>query len=672
MKALRDKASFVRLFALVAVLALVAAACTGGESVEDTADTGDTETTTAPTDDGAADTTAPEDTGDTGDTTDTTAADGAAGGDLETYTMGIFEDITTTNYWDTLDTGSTVWNSYVFDPTHDTLYGIDYPGLEVTPELAASELPEAVQEGDQWVAEVPMKEGATWSDGEPITAEDVAFTWNVATEFELGSNWVDVTDVDAGVVSVEAADETTVRVTFDNEPGIAVWGLGQGVPFMPIMPEHFWADVVEEARGSDDPRAALLAASGAEEPASGPTVFSEREEGSFAATTANESYHDSGSEVTSGDVTYTEGPYAQNYQFTFYGGQDAAVLALANGESDYLLNPLGMQRGLQQQVEGNEDLTAIVNPTNGFRYMAFNLTQAPMSDIAFRRALSVLIDKEFVTESVLQGVAFPVYSMIPEGNEAWYNEEVANQIAESQMAGAETDDRRAEAISILSEAGYTWETAPGWDDPETDEVERAAQPSEGAAFVAGEGLIDPDGNTLEQLELITPTASYDPLRSAFGNYISGAALELGIPIVSIPTDFNTIVQQVFVPNDAGELTYDMFILGWSLGNPALPTFHEAFFGSANLTVVNDGNNNTGYENEEFDSFAQDLQNATTEEEAYEAIWNMEQNLAENLPYITLFDTGILEFYNNRVEYPFTETLGGLQFITGAQELVTSS
>ena len=103
---------------------------------------------------------------------------------------------------------------------------------------------------------------------------------------------------------------------------------------------------------------------------------------------ANETYFAAGEEVTSGETTYTEGPYLSDSTLQFYGSQDAAVLALADGEVDYLLNPLGMQRGLLEQVEGNQELTAVVNPTNGFRYLAFNLTKAPMSDQAFRDALA--------------------------------------------------------------------------------------------------------------------------------------------------------------------------------------------------------------------------------------------------------------------------------------------
>ncbi|HEX2152362.1 MAG TPA: ABC transporter substrate-binding protein [Acidimicrobiia bacterium] len=666
MTALRKKASFARLLALLAVLALVAAACTGDGTVDTTAG-GEEPGTTEP-----ADTTAPPDTGEEpDDTTDTTAGDGGtAGGELGTYTLGIFQDVTTDNVWNLLDTaGNTVWNSYLLDPTTVVPYDIALPGLEVVPELAAGELEPAVQEGDNWVGTITLRDDATWSDGEPITAEDLAFTWATAVEFQLTANWVDYVDAAESdppgpVVSVEAVDDTTVEVTFNEQPGLAVWGLGNGVPFMPIQPEHYWAPIVEEARGTESPRDTLLAASGAEAPSGGATIFAERQEGSFAATTANESYFLAGEEVTSGDVTYTEGPYADEFQFPLYGGQDPAVLALANGEVDLLLNPLGMQRGFQEQVAENEELTAIVNPTNGYRFLAFNHARAPMSDAAFRDALTILINKEFVTEQLLQGVAFPLYVILPEGNSAWYNEEVAAELAEQGGAGMEDDARRAEAIRILTEAGYSWEVDPGFADAEGNV---SPEPGEGLTFTGGQGLIDPDGNPVEQLQLVHPTAGYDPLRATFGGYIAGVAQEMGIPMVSVPTDFNKIIADVFAtdPDDPTVYTspFDMFILGYSLGNPAFPTFHGSFFG----TGASD--NNTQYSNEEYDAAAAAFDAAQTVEEAYEAMWEMERLIARDKPHVPLFDTGILEFYNNRVEFPFTETLSGLQFDSGFQAAV---
>jgi peptide/nickel transport system substrate-binding protein len=621
----------MRLVALFAALTIVVAAC-GGDPGQ-TADESDEPTTSGPA----------------------TSGDSGPGGDLGTYTLGIFQDVTTDNVWNYNDTeGSTVWNQYVLLPTTAGAYTVSYPGIEYVPDLAAGELEPTTGEGEEFTGTITLRDDLQWSDGEPLTAEDYAFTWNTVKDLELQGGWQDYADLDV-VTAVEATDETTVTVTFNTEPGLALWGPGTNVTNIPIQPAHFWQPVVDEALESDDPRTTLLAASGAEAPAIGPTVFAERQEGSFASTVANENYYDAGAEKTSGGVTWTEGPYADDFQFPLYGGQEAAVLALADGEVDYLLNPLGMQRGFQEQVEENEDLTAIVNPTNGYRFLAFNHARAPMSDPAFRDALTALINKEFVTENLLQGVAFPLYVILPEGNTKWYNEEVATELAEAGYAGLEDNERRQIAIDLLTEAGYSWETEPAI--------------GEDGTFTAGAGLIDPDGNPVEQMELVAPTASYDPLRATFSNYISGVAQEMGIPIVTIPTDFNKIVADVFALEEDNTYTsnFDMFILGYSLGNAAFPTFHCSFF----CTAPRGDSNNTQYSSEDFDAAAATFDAAQTEEEAMEAMWEMERLIAQDKPHVPLFDTGILEFYSNRVEYPYTETLSGLQFLSGQQSTATA-
>ena len=633
------KTPWLRLAALLAVFAIVVAACTPA------ADSSDGASEEPPA---SGESQAPSSEG--------------PSGELGTYTLGIFQDVTTDNQWNSADTaGNTVWNSYFLNPMLAAAYKVTQPGIEFVPDLADAELAPTVQEGDSWVGTFTLRE-AQWSDGEPITGADVAFTWQTAVDLELLGPWEDFVDADV-VTSVEAEGQT-VTVTFNAQPGLSQWGPGTGVAVMPIQPMHFWQDVVEAAKAEEDPRTTLLAASGAEAPSAGATVFGERQEGAFAASTVNEVYYDAGSEQTSGDVTYTDGPYATDFSFPLYGGQEAAVLALADGEVDLLLNPLGMQRGFQDQVSENPDLTAIVNPTNGYRFLAFNHSRAPMSDPAFRNALTALIDKEFVTGNLLQGVAFPLYVILPEGNTKWYNEEVATELEEVGYAGLDTDTRRATAIQILTDADYTWEVAPGFAD---EEGNVSPEPGEGLTFSAGQGLTDPSGEPVQQLRLVTPTASYDPLRATFANYISGVAQEMGIDLVAVPTDFNKIVNDVFAVDADNAYTsdFDMFILGYSLGAAAFPTFHASFFATGG------DSNNTQYSSEEYDAFSAAFDASQTEEEAFEAMWEMERLIAQDKPHVPLFDTGILEFYNNRVEFAFTDTLSGLQFIQGAQSSVTA-
>ncbi len=130
---------------------------------------------------------------------------------------------------------------------------------------------------------------------------------------------------------------------------------------------------------------------------------------------------------------------------------------------------------------------------------------------------------------------------------------------------------------------------------------------------------------------------------------------------------------VFVPNDEGNLDFDMYMLGWSLGDPALPTYHEAFFAGKNDTLVNDGNNNMGFNDPEFNALVEEFNAAKTHQEAYDIMWQMEEILFTKKPYILLFDTGIIEAYRSAsIEYPFTTTLSGLQFGNGFPGLVAAA
>jgi ABC-type transport system substrate-binding protein len=595
----------------------------------------------------------------------------------QTYRMGIFEDATTTNYWAYLDPDSSVWNAYILGNMHPAAYTLAYPNIYFVPQMADGMLEPAAEEGDLWVGTIKIHPGIMWSDGEEITVDDFIFTGETAIEFGLGGNWIGYFDADY-IDSFEKVDDYTVNVNFSQAPGLAVFNNGVGLA--PWLPEHFWADVVEECRGTEDPATCLYAADGNGEPSGGPFIFTQWEAGAFAEITANPDYFQTGSTYTfyangayqevnpilgyefciygdcSGDVAleYEEGPFVPNVIYSIYGTQDAAVLALANGEVDYLLNPLGLQRGLRDQVVGNPDLTAFQNPSNGFRYLAFNVRKSPNDVLEFRQAVATLIDKEYITGNVLQNTAIPIYGMVPEGNAYWYNPD-APQLGK----GMTREERVNEAKDLLKSAGFSWDVEPEWN-------------ADDGAITPGSTIKGPDGAELEPIELLAPSAGYDPMRATAAIWISQWCNELGIPVEANPTGFNTIIPLVFEPNaETGEIEFDWYILGWSLGDPSLPTFHEAFF-SCRQDAKEGGNNTPGYCDEEFDGWANSLLTAATLEEAREYVWQMDNKLAVEVPYVTLFSAPILEFYaKSRVAYPFTETLDGLQNLNGFPSWVQS-
>lgn len=588
-----------------------------------------------------------------------------------TYNVGVFSDITTINYWAANGPDNTVWNSYML-PNRLTMFGLSDVTFTFIPNAAAVTEPDPLaQEGEEWVTQVPMRQDIQWSDGEPFTAEDVAFTANAALELGLisgnWSNWYDGNFLDR----VEAADDYTVRYVYHTKPGLArhEYGTLQA----PILAEHYWAPIVEEAvapvralgesPGEDELLAAqqeaqqeLFAHAPDGEPFAGAFLFSGWEPGAFLDNDANPEYFNSGntinlyedgayqdSEVTVGQpqgdplATMQVGPHVDAVVYTIYGTQDAAILALRNGEVDFMLNSLGLQRGLADQLRGDPNLTVVENPTNGFRYLSFNNRRQPMNDCAFRQAVAVLIDKEFVTSTILQGVAFPLYTFVPEGNAAWYTDDVPKL-----GQGLNRQQRMNLAIAILEQAGYTFE---GDNPPTFDET--------GNSVVRGGNLIMPDGTPVPQLTMIAPSAGYDPLRSTFAIWIETWLNEFGIPMTAELSGFNVLVPQIFTEQD-----FDMYILGWSLG--IFPDFLRDFFAEEQAVV--DGNNAGGYVNPEFEELANNILTCTSFEECKTHSDAIQQLLSTELPYVVLFDTGIIEaFRSAAIEFPYTEQLSGLQY-----------
>jgi ABC-type transport system substrate-binding protein len=588
-------------------------------------------------------------------------------------------DIVSNNFWGLYGPDGTVYQSYVHGPTKPGLFGIAYPGLVVAPDVAVGLPVEAVQDGDTWTVTQPIRSDYTWSDGSLLTADDVVFTFTTVRDATLGGDWISgypYTEASTPrLLDVEAVDATTVKFTFDSKPGAAVWPHNVGVA--PIMPKAAWETFVADALTSEDPASVIYGSDAlvVGDLSGGPVNFNAREEGAFVENIKNENYANAGQTHTFWDdgsysqggelyygsgtgniaVQYTEGPFLDRTAFTIYGDQAAAMLALADGEIDYWINPLGVSPGLRQQGLEADNLDVTVNPTNGFRYLAFNLRKSPGKFQAFRSAMAFMIDKEFLTLNVLQGVAFPLYVLVPEGNLAWYDSDAADAISE-QYVGLSEQERLNKAYEILEAGGFSWATAPVTDE-ETGDI-----------TIPGEGLIDPDGVPLGTIEIMAPPASYDPLRATAALWIEGWMEKLGVTAKANPTDFNTIVAKVW-PGVGEEITFDTYILGWSLGNPAWPTFHESFFHTRNWAETNDGGNATGYSDADFDALADAMFAETDQATAFAQIWEMEKKLAEDLPYIVLFDTPITEFYNNELNYPFTGTLSGIQNLAGMQATV---
>jgi ABC-type transport system substrate-binding protein len=664
-----------RWLALFLVMAMVAAACSSETTDTTQADAGDDSDTTETTQ---------------ADTTDTTEGDTTPPAEGFTYSVAIFSDPTTDNPWAALDTENDVWTNYV-NPDMGALYVYQPPTYTVVPQLAADASPPAVEaDGDNWSVTVNLRSDVTWSDGEPMDANDVVFTVETIQKYgglggNFPSNWPLASDpveddpateedetapAGNGIISAEAIDDQTVKITFNFEAGLAVWPFSVGVAS--VFPEHVWGPIVDE----NDTFEGMYSASGLGTANATGFVSSEREPGAFWRNERVDDFWDSGSNyriyangaveyvakdgstftfggTPEGDVIadYTEGPYAVETVYSLYSDQNSAVLALTDGEVDFLLNPLGLQRGLQNLVLSEPDLNVIVNEQNGFRYLAFNTRKFPMSEKSFRQALACRIDKDFMANTVLGGAAIAANSLVPPGNSFWANPDLAGI-----CDGQDEVQRFESAKQFLLDAGWTWDVEPLWNEDNRDVLPK------------GEGLRGPDGTAIQEIELLAPGPGYDPLRATYSLFIEEWAVDLGIPLTAEPTGFSVIVDAVFAV-DEGALEWDMYILGWGL--TPFPDHVFDFF-TTDADSADGGFNTPGYSNPDFDALAAEFKAAKTLEEARDLIFQGDAVINEDLPYVVLFTTPIIEAYRNTIQFPFTNVLDGLQNFSGLPGAVTSS
>jgi ABC-type transport system substrate-binding protein len=587
------------------------------------------------------------------------------------YRVGVFEDVTTLNLWAANGPDNTVWNSYML-PQRLSMYQLSDKTFSFATFVAAEVPAPLVEEGGKWVTTVKMREDITWSDGTPFTAADVAFTANAVLGIGLiGGNWQQWYDGNF-LESVEAADTYSVKYIYHTKPGLARHE--EGTLIAPIVNAAYWTPIFEAASApiaalGDAPAEDALAAAQAEaqtalyahvpegEPLAGAFFLDKWETGSFLQVVTNSTYFYAGTTyqgyangaytnstgysvgTPEGDavVDAEVGPFVDSVVYTIYGAQDAAILALRDGDVDYVINPLGLQRGLWESLKTDANLTALANSVNGFRYLSFNNRRRPMNDCAFRQAVAVLIDKEFVTKTILQGVAFPLYTFVPEANASWYFADTP-QIGK----GLTREERTNLALAILETAGYTWEgdQKPVWD-PDNLQVVTAGR------------MIMPDGTPVPELNVLAPSPGYDPLRSTFAIWIETWLNEFGIPMKANLAGFNVIVPKIFTEQD-----FDMYILGWSLS--IFPSYLRDFFSEEQAAL--DGNNAGGYINPAFEEASAGLLTCETKEACKVLSDEIQILLATELPYVLLFDTGIYEaFRSASVEYPYTEQLSGLQY-----------
>lgn len=517
---------------------------------------------------------------------------GASGPD-NVLKVGLSEEPRTLNIWLAGDANS----KKVLSQIYQTLYYRDPSTLALIPWLAA-ELP--VYDATQHIYTVKLRPSLKWSDGRPMTAHDVAFTGRLIQSFQVpryASKW-------RLVEQITAVDETTIQFLVKKPYASFL----SSTLMAPIVPKHQWQDITEQARASQKQLAALLNYEIAEPVGSGPFMFKQWQQGNFIYLEKNPHFF-APQTALRGHVL---GPYINGILFKIYGTMDVGVLALRRGDIDLFWR--GIQPGYLKQLSAAPQIKVYESKTSAMYYMGFNTRRAPFSDAVVRKAIATLIDKQFIVQRILQGTGNQMDAIIPPGNVQWYNDNVIRH-----GEGLSRPDRIQKAYRLLSQAGYTWKTPPI--DPQ-GQLQKA------------DTIYLPDGAPMPAFNLLTPPADYDPLRAMSGTMIQEWLREMGMPVYARPMHFGSLLQKIKANHD-----FDVFILGYGR-LPLDPDYLRNFFISDNDKLS--GWNMSGYHNPDFDRLAVHSQSEMNPDLRRKMIHDMQRILSQDLPYLPLYNPGLLE------------------------------
>jgi ABC-type transport system substrate-binding protein len=528
------------------------------------------------------------------------------------YRVGLLAGVSTANYWEYVGEQPTAWNAYVLGPTKPALYAVDPASNALEPEVAGSAPVLPTWNRDGWRVRVDLGSDLAWSDGRPVTAADVVYTFETVRRLGLEGGWADAYPEE--IEEVVAESPTRLTIEFSHRPGLDLWPHSVGLA--PIMPAHVWAPETDGIGTA----AALYDLDPAVDVSGGSLEIMEVTD-SRIATVANPGYPEDGVP----DVVYS-----------IFADEAAAIAAMKQGAIDTVLDPNGLSDEGAAALAGTPGIAIERSPANSVRYLGFNLTRNPMSKTEFRQSLALLLDKGWATETVVPD-AEAAYTMLSSANVTWFDQGEAASISDPYARTLES--RVSDAISGLEGAGYAWERLPAVVD---------------GTLLPGAGLTI-DGQVPAPLTILTPGDKYDPARPDYTTRIEATLEALGFDVRPVVTDFDTVVDLAFTVAQSGERQYDMYVLGWTLGNPALPDYHRWLFAGDGVA------NSTGYANPDFEASLARFDRATTADDAKDALWGMEQVLARDLPYLVLYHPNLIEGYRtDRVRFEEHDVLGGIQ------------
>jgi peptide/nickel transport system substrate-binding protein len=507
----------------------------------------------------------------------------AAEGDLILKT-GTDQDLQVLNPWNSV----VVADFEVYTLNYDLLVNF---GANLEPAPGFAESWTVSSDGRFWTFKI--REGMKWSDGQPATAEDARWTYQLVLDavaksnesedgYYLGQGYLEPYLTNAGVTQVQAINDTTLTVTTEFANTLLLQS------YVPILPKHIWSKY-----SMDEIANAAEATPFLNEPTvvgTGPYQAVEWKPGEFIRFARNPNYW--GTQGAVDEIILNK-----------FASTDTMVQALKTGEIDYARGILADQFNA---LKTEPNVAVVEGVANGYTELSFNTggnkagyggSTSALADVAFRDALGYAIDTQKLVDSTLGGYGTPGSTIIPPFHTRWHV--------------PPTNPRRfdiEEAKRRLDAAGYK--------------------------LNADGKRLDKD-NKVINLRLTWPDSESENGTNA--QFLVEWFGQLGITVTAAVTEEGKLIDDVTGPPN-GPANYDIYMWGW-VGDPD-PNSLLNFFRSEEIG----GSSDSYYNNPKYDELFL-KQRAEKDEATRKGILAEMQNLVyDEAPYHILYYDAELHAY----------------------------
>jgi peptide/nickel transport system substrate-binding protein len=306
--------------------------------------------------------------------------------------------------------------SWAAEIVWDRLMRVDPEGL---PEPWAAE---KADRPDATTVNVTLRKGMKWSDGQPVTIEDAVFSL-VAPGY--GDKAPMYKPFVTNIASVEATGPDTLTIKLKH-PDAAF--LVSSLSKLNLAPKHVWQPIFDDLKNKPQTAESIQE----EHPVSS---------GPFRIVKASLNQEI----VLEANPDHWSHPKINRWIMRIMPNVEASLGALKSGEINFLADYTGDPEVLKDLAKSNPNIEVSQALDIGFKFIAYNERRPPFDNLAFRQAISAVIDRKLLAEDAWGGAAEPANSWISPALGVWHAKGIVDRVPGGNVAAAQ---------KILKDAGF--------------------------------------------------------------------------------------------------------------------------------------------------------------------------------------------------------------------------